>query len=160
MESVRRALPGDAVEVTALCRGAVDELRPNRGGDLWSRYEARPEPMDEAIRDHLVDADKVAHVGLIDDVVVGYALGRFEQLHDGELILVVSDIYIVPEAREIGLGELLIERLMADARERGAVGIDAFVLPGDRAAKNFFESHGMKARALLVHRSLDSPGEG
>src|SRR5699024_7623208 len=159
METVRPAEPDDAADVTAMCRGAVDELRPNRGGEVWSRYEARPEPIDEAILEHLADPDKIAHLGLIDDVIVGYALARFETLHDGDLILVVSDIYIVPEAREVGIGEMLMDRLMADARKRGAVGIDAFVLPGDRSAKNFFESHLMKARAILVHRDLREPGE-
>lgn len=154
MESVRLATTADAGLVTALCREAVAELRPNRGGDVWSRFEARPEPFDDAILDHLEDPDKVAYLGLVDDAVVGYALAQFRELHDGERILVVSDIYVVPGGREVGIGELLLEELLAVARKRGAVGIDAFVLPGDRAAKNFFESHGMKARALLVHRSL------
>lgn len=154
MESVRTAVPADAGIITELCREAISELRPNRGGDLWSRYEARPEPLDPAILDHLDHPERVAYLGLIDDAVVGYALARFEQLHDGDLILVVSDLYVIPGVREVGVGELLIETLMEVARERGAVGIDAFVLPGDRASKNFFETHGMKARAILVHRSL------
>lgn len=154
MESVRPAAPADAGVVTALCREAIAELRPNRGGDVWSRFEARPEPFDDAILEHLEDPEKVAYVGLLDSVVVGYALAQFRELHDRERILVVSDIYVVAEGREVGIGELLLEELLTVARKRGAVGIDAFVLPGDRASKNFFESHGMKARALLVHRSL------
>lgn len=157
MESVRAAVPSDAPIITELCRAVISELRPNRGGDVWSRYEARAEPLDREIMDHLEHPDRVAYLGFIDDVVVGYALGRFEELHDGDEILVVSDLYVIPDGREIGIGELLIEELMQVARERGAVGIDAFVLPGDRAAKNFFETHGMKARALLVHRSLRDP---
>jgi hypothetical protein len=39
--------------------------------------------------------------------------------------------------------------------ERGAVAIQSTALPGDRATKNFFESQGMVARAIIVHRWLD-----
>ena len=41
------------------------------------------------------------------------------------------------------------------AAGRGCDGIDAVALPGDRATKNFFESHGLVARAIIAHRSLD-----
>ena len=34
-------------------------------------------------------------------------------------------------------------------------GIDATALPGDRLAKNFFESAGFKARRLIMHKRLD-----
>jgi hypothetical protein len=44
--------------------------------------------------------------------------------------------------------------IVAWGTERGAVGIDAVVLPGARETKNFFESFGLKARALVVHRDL------
>ena len=46
--------------------------------------------------------------------------------------------------------DLLVER----ARAADAVGIDALALPGDRETKNFFETFGLKARAIVVHRSL------
>jgi len=35
------------------------------------------------------------------------------------------------------------------------VAVQSTALPGDRATKNFFESQGMVARAILVHRWLD-----
>ena len=41
------------------------------------------------------------------------------------------------------------------AKERGALAIQSVALPGDRATKNFFETHGMVARAIIVHRWLD-----
>jgi hypothetical protein len=37
--------------------------------------------------------------------------------------------------------------------------MDSLALPGDRATKNFFESFGLKARAIVVHRSLVEPTE-
>ena len=47
-----------------------------------------------------------------------------------------------------------MDLLVAWAQERGAVGIDALALPGDRHTKNFFETFGLTARALVVHRDL------
>ena len=47
-----------------------------------------------------------------------------------------------------------VSDLIAWAHEAGAVGIDALALPGDRATKNFFETAGLTARAILVHRSF------
>lgn len=161
METARPATAGDVQAILGLHREGVAELRPNRGGGIWFRREARPEPIEADIEAHLgADPDRLAFVGLIDDTVVGYSLACFERLHDGELLLVVSDLYVQDGAREVGVGEALMDCLLTEARNRGAVGIDSFVLPGDRAAKNFFESHGLKARAILVHRSLeDEAGE-
>ena len=57
--------------------------------------------------------------------------------------------------RAVGVGEAIIEALLADARERGAAAIQSLALPGARATKNFFESQGMVARSILVHRWLE-----
>jgi len=32
--------------------------------------------------------------------------------------------------------------------------LDSYALPGDRDTKNFFESHAMKSRLLIVHTAL------
>ena len=37
--------------------------------------------------------------------------------------------------------------------------MDSLALPGDRATKNFFETHGLVARAITVHRRLTDPPE-
>ena len=38
--------------------------------------------------------------------------------------------------------------------ERGCRWVDGTALPGDRGAKNFYESAGFKARLLTMHRDL------
>ena len=38
---------------------------------------------------------------------------------------------------------------------RGASAVDAFALPGHRAAKNFFETAGFTARALVMHHEFE-----
>jgi hypothetical protein len=44
--------------------------------------------------------------------------------------------------------------IVESAEEAGCFGLDALVLPGNRATKNFFEASGLTARAIVVHRSL------
>jgi GNAT superfamily N-acetyltransferase len=67
----------------------------------------------------------------------------------------VSDLFVDPEARGVGVGEALMDDLVAWARARGCIGVDAMVLPGNRETKNFFETFGLTARAIVVHRALD-----
>jgi ribosomal protein S18 acetylase RimI-like enzyme len=94
---------------------------------------------------------------MIDDVPLGYAVSRVELLRTGEILGQVSDIWVDPEARGVGLGESLIGSIISWCTERNCVGIDSMALPGNRATKNFFETFGFKARLLTVHKPLDEP---
>lgn len=156
MEAARPATPDDVGAITDLARGAVAELGLLRGGPMWQRQAARVEPIGDGVAADVAlgPADGLAVVGTVDDVVVGYGVSRLVELLDGSLLASVTDLYVAPEARGIGLGEAMMDLLVAHATDAGAVGIDALALPGDRATKNFFETFGLKARALVVHRSL------
>lgn len=156
MEAARPADIADLDAIAALTRQGIAELRPNRGGAVWHRFEAAAEPHEPRLQTLLSGEDPRSHVivGTIDDVIVGYGIVGAETMHDGATIAVVSDLYVDPEARGIGLGEAMMDLLVAWAEEIGAVGIDALALPGDRHTKNFFETFGLKARALVVHRDL------
>ena len=66
----------------------------------------------------------------------------------------VSDLYTDPGARELGIGEAMMDELIGWCRQRGCFGVDSLALPGDRHTKNFFESFGLVARAIVVHRPL------
>ncbi|MGN6694618.1 MAG: GNAT family N-acetyltransferase [Aquihabitans sp.] len=156
MEAARAALPGDVAAITELARTAVHELGLLRGGPVWQLQDARVEPIEDGVAaDVALRPDQgVAVVGTIDGTVVGYGVSRLEALSDGSLLAEVSDLYVDPDARGIGLGEAMMDLLVAHAEEAGAIGIDALALPGDRETKNFFETFGLKARAIVVHRSL------
>ena len=130
------------------------ELGEERGGPLWATREARPEPIDPAYA-ALVDRDDAAVlVGTYDDVVVGFGAAHVEVLRDGSRLGVVDEIYVEPEARAVGVGETLVQRLVEFCRAAGCAGVDATALPGDREAKNFFERAGFSARLLVMHKSL------
>jgi GNAT superfamily N-acetyltransferase len=90
----------------------------------------------------------------LDGASVGFAAARLIGLDDGSLLVDVEALYVLPEARGVGLGEALMEDVLAWASAAGAVAVDSVALPGDRVTKNFFERFGLTARAIQVHRRL------
>lgn len=153
--TARVAEPDDLEVVTALCLAGLAELRPNRGGEIWSQWEARPEPVGPALAALLDTDDALLLVGAIDGAVVGYSAVVLHELHDTRIVGHLTDLYVMAEARGVGVGEAMMNAVDAWCRDKGCVGIDSVALPGDRATKNFFETFGLVARALRVHRSLD-----
>jgi GNAT superfamily N-acetyltransferase len=153
-EAARLATAADLERLAELAAGAVAEQAGDRGGAVWSVREARPVPAVESLGADLADQGTLVLAGTIDDVVVGYAVARTEPLRDGRVLGVLADVYVESGARAVGVGEALVEQVLEWCRDRGCAGVDALALPGNRESKNFFESFGFTARALIVHRSL------
>lgn len=153
-ERAKTAEPTDVGLLAALAREAVDEQVGSRGGWVWSRREVRGEPFEQSFTQALGDPDQGLWVGEINAAAVGYCVVCLDTLRTGELLGIISDLYVTADAREVAVGERLIEAALAWCAQRGCVGVDALALPGNRATKNFFESFGFKARLLTVHRSL------
>jgi GNAT superfamily N-acetyltransferase len=63
-------------------------------------------------------------------------------------------MYVVPDAREVGVGDALVAAVRATASERGCAWLDALALPGDRALKNLYERNGLTARLLIASTRL------
>jgi GNAT superfamily N-acetyltransferase len=159
-ESARTAARDDVVPIVELAEQLRAELRPIKGGAMWLEREAWPEPLLDTYT-RLVDESLEAGssstrvvVGTIDDVVVGYGVVVVEPLRSGQRLGVVTDLFVEPEARAVGVGECIAASLLEFCTGQGCVGIDALALPGHRAAKNFFERNGFTARALTMHRDL------
>lgn len=157
MEGVRRALPDDVERLAQLTADAVAEQIEGRGGRVWSVREARGVPAHAGLADAVVDPEQLVLAGTIDGTVIGYAAARTEVLADATLLGVVTDIFVEPGARGVGVGEIMVDEVLAWCTAQGCVGVDALALPGNRETKNFFETFGFKARALVVHRSLVDP---
>jgi GNAT superfamily N-acetyltransferase len=153
-EGCRAAVDADLPRLAELASAAIEELREGRGGAVWARHDARRPPFDTALRDELADPDHHLLVGTLDGTIMGYGAARIERLADGGLLGVVTDLYTEPGCRELGIGELTMQALVEWCREKGCFGVDSLALPGDRHTKNFFESFGLVARAIVVHRSL------
>lgn len=155
-EAARPATLDDLARIEELISLTRAEMAPNRGGALFLVREAGwPAPGDD-VRRSLDGDDRLAVVGTYDDVVFGVALVTIERLADDRRIGVLTNFLVEPEAREVGIGEAMMNHVIDELRARGCIGVDSVALPGDRATKNFFESFGLKARLLTVHRAIDA----
>lgn len=158
MEGARPAVADDVARLCELHALAEDELGQFRGGRLLFLREARRDPLDVSLQEQIADPRRAVLVGTIDEVVVGYGTGRVEDLAGGERLGVVEDLFVEPGARQVGVGEALVDALTGWFRGAGCTGADAFALPGARATKNFFEESGFTARLLVMHRRLGEDG--
>ncbi len=139
-ESVRPLTLADIVEVTALEAEARAALLEQRGG-VALLGELDPADWTMAV-DH-------AWVGTIDDVVVGYL-----ELEVRGVVAAVRQVYVHPEARELGLGDELLATAMAAGRAAGCTVLEGTALPGDRNTKNLYERAGVVARKIVVSTPL------
>jgi GNAT superfamily N-acetyltransferase len=154
VEASRRADHADLARIAELAEQGIAELTATKGGTMWRKREARPVPVAESLAAALDSPDHLVLAGTIDDAIVGYAAVHLERLRDGDRLGVVTDIYVEPGARAVGVGEALMDSVLAWCRSQGCIGVDSLALPGNRETKNFFESFGLVARAIVVHRSL------
>jgi GNAT superfamily N-acetyltransferase len=153
-EAARPATRDDLARLAELARAAIAELRSTKGGEVWARREARVEPVERSLAADLASPDALVLAGTIDDAVIGYAVAVIETLTDGDRMARLTDVYVEADARGIGVGEMLLDAVIAWATDRKCIGIDSLALPGNRETKNFFESFGLVARAIVVHRPL------
>jgi ribosomal protein S18 acetylase RimI-like enzyme len=129
-----------------------EELTAMRGGGLWAVRESRPGGDGESFAALLERDDACVVVGSVDDYVVGFGIAELERLRDGSVLGRITELFVDPEARAVGVGEAIAVELVAFCEAHDCIGIDALALPGHRAAKNFFEASGFTARAIVMHR--------
>lgn len=166
MEEARAAVPADLDAVEQVARRVAAGMATMRGGDLLLAGERGRGTLRDRMAKAIDAPDAWAIVGCYDGVVLGWALAGVESLPDGRRIGVVEGIAVDPEARAAGIGEAMMDLVLAELERAGCIGADSRALPGDRETKNFFESYGLKARLLTVHRSFvadpapDGPDDG
>lgn len=152
----RLATFDDAVVVADLRAEARAAVSGVRGGRSLIGKD-RPEQVGSTLLGEALDGatDVLALVGTIDGAVVGFALAQLEVTEAAVRIATLAELWVTPEAREVGVGEELLGGVVTWAQSAGCVALDADALPGDRATKNFFEQHGLVARAIRVQRRFD-----
>lgn len=126
--------------------------------DMWPLADGLPEPVETSMKEMLGDADVRIFIGTIDDYPFGFIATRSEGLLPqaaGKRVAAIRLVFTHPEARGVGLGEAMIKSVLEHFRGEGFTRFDAYVLPGHRAAKNFFESAGFAARSIVMHHSDD-----
>jgi GNAT superfamily N-acetyltransferase len=144
---VRRATNSDALELDRLQALAREALEPVRGGAL--RLAECPAVTDWPSL--ISEVDSAVFVGTLLDSVVSYlALDVSRSKNRG----IVTHAFVEPGARELGLGDAMLEAAIAVVRDAGLAGIEAIALPGDRETKNMYERAGLTARKLTVYKAL------
>ena len=127
---------------------------------VWPLFEGLDEPFEEALLGILVDRHSHLVLGEIDGVAFGFLWARSEEMPSraaGERVGVFRLIYTDPDARGVGVGEVMMADALASLRAGGHRRFDARVSPGHRAAKNFFEANGFAARLIMMyHRDRTS----
>ena len=157
MEQVRPASGEDLGRLVELVGDFLADRAGRRGAELTRPSDSggnAPEPVEESLAAYLADPTRTALVGTLDDWVAAVVLCRVDG-GIGERRGVLDLCFVEPGAREVGLGHLLLERALEWFGSAGCVGVDGTAFPGDREAKNFFESAGFKARLLVMYRPLD-----
>lgn len=85
---------------------------------------------------------------------VGFLLARgFEDWPATEDTVVdIAECFIAPEHRRRGIGRAAVEAMLARERERGAVLVEASILPANADALAFWASLGFTTRAVRTAR--------
>ena len=140
---VRAATAGDVEQLAWLEHEARAALADHRGGQRWlATHPQRGADWQVSIAELDV---VVAHIG---DVLVGYVV-----LDARSSVATVDDVYVTPQARELGFGDALLAASLELARASGAAHFEGESLPGDRDTKNLYERAAIKAR--LITTSID-----
>lgn len=153
-DGARFAELDDLSAVEWIGAAVTQPLPDKRGGRIFSHREIGFESPGERFLRAMTTENAICVVGTFDDIVFGYSVCFVETLDDQSQLGRLHDFAVYPEARDAGIGEAMMDLIVERLTEMGAVGVDAWALPGDRATKNFFESFGLKARLLTAHREL------
>lgn len=161
MEGARPFRDADRPQCVALLRQAFDAARALRGGPAalaalaGEPGRSGPHEPDAGALVASWRSDTIHHVlvGTVDDEVVGVAAGHYVRGGNAK-IGVVDVVYVEPDARGVGVGTAMAQSLLDWFAAEGCHGVDAPALPGDRESKQLFESFGLSARLLVLHRAL------
>ncbi len=144
-EVVRQAEVADAAQLAELEAAARHHLIDQRGGAALLAEQPAVGNWVPAIEDNA----RWIGVAELDGFVVGY----LELAVTGD-IAVVRQVYVEPEARELGFGDALLDAARQEAQRHGCGALEGFALPGDRDTKNLYERAGITARKIIVSTRL------
>ena len=140
---VRLAVHDDIIAVESLQAVAREAMTQQRGGP--AHLAERPAEVEWTT----VVGDGLLWVAEIDGVVLGYL-----QLRCIGSVAEVWQVFVHPDARELGFGDGMLGLAMAEARARNCTVIEGTALPGDRDTKNLYERAGITARRIVVSKAL------
>ncbi|MCL1601212.1 MAG: GNAT family N-acetyltransferase [Actinomycetia bacterium] len=157
--SARLAVNADVIHLVSLYREMEEEQIVRK--PIWALTDGLDHRFDMSLFRAIEEEDSFVLAGEIDGATVGFIWATIEPMLDraqGAMIGRIRLIYTEPEARGVGVGHTMLTEMMDLLRARGIHQFDAPVGPGQRAAKNFFESHRFAARSIIMY-SADKVAE-
>lgn len=151
--TTRSATAGDVEATAAIGQAEQEQIRDERGGRWHLDHDQSRLGFAERHHNALGSADHHLVVGCVDDIVVGFAVAQLSPA-DGAVLCMIDELIVAPGARGIGVGSAMLETVREWAIEHDCAALESHVLPGNRAAKNFFERLGMKTRKMRVSTDL------
>jgi GNAT superfamily N-acetyltransferase len=158
--SARPAVNSDVLRLVALYREMEQEQTVRK--PIWALTDGLDERFDLSLFRAIEAADSTVLVGQIDDAAVGFLWATIEPMlnrANGSMIGRIRLIFTEQDARGVGVGHTMLVEVMDLLRARGIRYFDAPVGPGQRAAKNFFESHAFAARSIIMHSADPDDGD-
>ena len=144
-EVIRRAEITDSSQLSELETAARHSLIEQRGGAALLAEQPAIGDWTSAIEDH----SRWIGVAELDGFIVGY----LELAVTGDIAF-VRQVYVQPEARQLGFGDGLLDAARQEAQRHGCSALEGFALPGDRDTKNLYERAGITARKIIVSTRL------
>lgn len=151
--AARTATAADLSRTVWLSRLAADGVRDDRGGRLHLEHDTLGHDAEQLHGLALSESDGVLVVGCVGAEVVGFARAALHTTATARLCM-IDELIVHPDTQGIGVGSALLEHVREWAIAQGCEAIESQVLPGNRAAKNFFERLGMKTRKMRVSADL------
>ena len=108
--------------------------------------------IDETLIDYyknLTFDKSVSFVLSCDNELIGYA-----KLVDNHNYFLLSEIFIMKDFRELGLGTFILTSIRNYLQDL-KIPLRTVTLPSDRQAKNFYEANGITARILLMEEKRE-----
>ena len=129
--------PADNPTIAVVIRNTLKEFGGDRPGTVFT------DPTTDALYELFRKPGSSYYIALLNDKIVGGAgIYPSDGLPEGTCELV--KMYLLPEARGIGLGKFLIEKALQFARESGYRQVYIETLPELRQAMSVYEKFGFK----------------
>ena len=146
MDDIRLA-PITTDDVGAYREARLRALREDPDAFSVNFAEAAAQPLsfwEERVAFNAEHAESTTHMAWRNGAVVGLVSGVY---FDGAEIPDLVSMWVAPEARRLGLGEKLVDRIRDWAQATGADALELWVVTGNQGAISLYERCGFEIKA-------------
>jgi len=152
-ESARLAELSDSAAFAYLHKLSREGIEGHRGADLWLEKNSLKGDSEVIFGDLLGDSQYACIIGLYGNYPLGFLIAEQTNLF-GDVCVDIHEVFVEADARSVGIGESMMDFLIAWAGSKSASSITSRALPGDRQLKNFFERYKLTARLIEVAKKI------